>query len=81
MKWYINYEILPSNISIGDMFQLTNTEQIEWRVDNIISDWKGNKEKLLLTRISPSDKYPPRMCLTVEEVLSNTFCYRPVSAN
>lgn len=81
MKWYINYEIVPSNISIGDMFQFMNTELIEWRVDNIISDWKGNKEKLLLNRVTPSDKYPPRMCLTVKKVLSNTFAYHPVSAN
>lgn len=79
MKWYMNYKIDPSNISIGDMFM--NTGQIEWRVDNIISDWKGNKEILLLVRVTPSDKYPPRMCLTVEEAFSSTFFYHPVSAN
>lgn len=81
MKWYMNYKIDPSNISIGDMFQLMKTEYIEWRVDNIISDWKGNKEILLLVRVTPSNKYLPRMCLTVEETLSNAFSYHPVSTN
>ena len=80
MKWYMNHKIDPSDISIGDVFQLLKTEHIEWRVDNIISDWKGNKEILLLVRVTHSDKYLPRMCLTVEEVLSNTFSYHPVSS-